>query len=857
MTHRNEDSRDLLERAVDAVRNEPVDEELERQAAERVWDRILRDATPDHHGRHDACDGFRADLPAYVAGELSDARRLLIEDHTRECLPCRRALKEMRKGDEPIRERSAARSTSGGYRGRWLAAAAVLVLAVGTAGALWWTGALPSGSAIAQVRAVDGALLSLDGDDATLLAVGAEIAQNQLVRTTGGSAVIRLSDGSRVEVAERSEIAVSSRRDDTTIRVTQGSVIVEAAKRDHGHLYVSTDDCLVSVTGTIFSVNHGAKGSRVSVIEGEVRVEQGGGESVLHPGDQVTTRAGLARIPVADEVAWSGSRERYRELLTELAALDHEIGLALADTGLRYDSRLLDLVPTETGLYVALPNVAEQMGEVQQIFEERLASSAVLREWWEQRGAAGLDDELADAIDRIRTLGGSLGDEIVVALPMNADGEPGEPLILATSANPSALAAALADEIARLGSEEGQRLVLVNDPAEASENDALGIWQAGDVVAAGSRASLLALQRSLANGGGFAATPLGRRIAESYSQGAYLLVALDLGSVIHGQVANDGDDSRNAMRFTGLEEARHLVIEQKHRGETVHTGAVLSFDGRRHGAAAWLESPAPMGALAFVSPEARMVTAALVTDPARIVDELETFARADGGLGDAGAAIELLREVAAPLGGEVAFALDGPILPVPAWKLIIEVYDPAGLERSLEFALERISAEMVAEGGKDALAGRLVREEAGGRVWWSFEREGGASLFHATFADGYLVAAPSRALVDRAIRTRESGYGLADTPAFQGLLPQDGYVHFSALAWHNFRDLSDAMAQIGASQQMDEGMAAGLEALAEPTLTCVYGETDQIRIVSTSRGGLLGFRAGALMGLGAMAGGDG
>ena len=52
-----------------------------------------------------------------------------------------------------------------------------------------------------------------------------------------------------------------------------------------------------------------------------------------------------------------------------------------------------------------------------------------------------------------------------------------------------------ADEIARLGSEEGQRLVLVNDPAEASENDALGIWQAGDVVAAGSRASLLALQR--------------------------------------------------------------------------------------------------------------------------------------------------------------------------------------------------------------------------------------------------------------------------------------------------------------------------------------------------------------------------
>lgn len=860
MTHTN-DPRDLLERAVDAVRHEPVDETLERQAAERVWDRLRRDAVAQHSAGHGgACDAFRADLPAYVEGGLSAARRLLVGDHTRECIPCRRELERLRDGERtPRSSDDSGRAAKAGGR-RWLAAAAVFVAALGTAGALWWSGSLATGGTVARVQSVEGALLSLDGDDATTLGVGAELAADQLVRTAGGPAVIRLSDGSRVEIASRSELSVAVRRHDTTIRVTRGSVIVEAAKRERGHLFVSTDDCLVSVTGTIFSVNHGAKGSRVSVIEGEVHVEQGGGESVLRPGDQITTRDGLARVPVADEVAWSASSERYGQLLAELAALDREIGRKLAETELRYDSRLMTLVPADTGLYVALPNVAEQIGEVHRIFEERLATSPALSAWWEERGAAGFGDQMTQTIERIRTLGGALGDEIVIALPLGSDGEPGEPLILATASSPSALAAALAAEVARLDSAGGERLVLVSDPAQAPEKDGLGLWQAGDVVAAGNRGSLLALQRSLAAGGGFAGTELGGRIAEAYSQGAYLLVGLDLGSILRGQAAEDQDGSLQAMRFAGLDGVRHLVIEQKHRGDTVHTGAVLSFDGRRHGAASWLEEPAPMGALAFVSPEARLVAAALVTDPSRIVDELEGFSRTAGDGLEAGAEVlELLRSVAAPLGGEIAFAVDGPLLPVPAWKVIVEVYDPAGLEASLQYALERVTAETAGEGEGAGFSGRLVREEVGGRVWWSLVPEGGGeALFHAAFVDGYLVAAPSRALVDRAIRTRESGYGLVDTPAFQELLPQDGYVHFSALAWHNLGDLSEVMTQIGAGAQgMDEGMAAGLEALAEPTLTCVYGEPDRIRVVSTSRGGLLGMRAGTLLGFGALAGGAG
>ena len=43
------------------------------------------------------------------------------------------------------------------------------------------------------------------------------------------------------------------------------------------------------------------------------------------------------------------------------------------------------------------------------------------------------------------------------------------------------------------------------------------------------------------------------------------------------------------------------------------------------------------------------------------------------------------------LGGEFAFALDGPVLPKPSWKLVVEVYDPARLQATLEWAVGRLN----------------------------------------------------------------------------------------------------------------------------------------------------------------------
>jgi uncharacterized protein (TIGR03435 family) len=97
----------------------------------------------------------------------------------------------------------------------------------------------------------------------------------------------------------------------------RGGIIVNAAKQRTGHLYVQTKDVTVSVVGTVFLVNAEEQGSRVAVIEGEVRVKQGKTEKSLRQGEQVTTNPTMTVRPVKDAIAWSRNAEALAELLPQ------------------------------------------------------------------------------------------------------------------------------------------------------------------------------------------------------------------------------------------------------------------------------------------------------------------------------------------------------------------------------------------------------------------------------------------------------------------------------------------------------------------------------------------------------------
>src|SRR3984893_19550049 len=148
---------------------------------------------------------------------------------------------------------------------------------------------------------------------------------------------------------QRAQLVVSANRRNTTIHLDQGSIIVQAAKRRTGHLYVSAPDCRVAVTGTVFSVNAGTKGSRVAVIEGEVHVSHAGLESILHSGDQLATTQSIGLVPVREEIGWSSDLDHELALLAEFSRLRQKLE-AIDTPGPRYESKILPLLPADTVL---------------------------------------------------------------------------------------------------------------------------------------------------------------------------------------------------------------------------------------------------------------------------------------------------------------------------------------------------------------------------------------------------------------------------------------------------------------------------------------------------------------------------
>ena len=229
-----------LEDAIAAVRDDEAPAAVADAAAARVWQRLAPHAADGRH-RIDAirgCADVQALLPAHRRGELRPARALLVEDHLRECAACRAAFREpdgprlavlpWRPASHeatpeaaPLRSVRARRVAAAGRGPRRLVRAAVAFFAV------------PPGSR-ATVQSVSGALQRLDAGQALPLAPGRELGEGEAVRTARGSrAVLRLRDGSSVEMGERAELTVTARGQDTTIHLERGSIIVRGGEAPH------------------------------------------------------------------------------------------------------------------------------------------------------------------------------------------------------------------------------------------------------------------------------------------------------------------------------------------------------------------------------------------------------------------------------------------------------------------------------------------------------------------------------------------------------------------------------------------------------------------------------------------------
>jgi ferric-dicitrate binding protein FerR (iron transport regulator) len=800
MTPENSFQDPALEQALSEIRDEAIDPAVVEAAANRVWARLAEAAGQLSGEPIRGCAGFQALLADYRAGRLAQGRAMLVEDHLHACVACRHVY-EGKVVTMPAARPAARPARRSSYTVLWVAAA-VVVIAAGTG---VWTVIERSGApgGRARVEAVSGALYQVLADG-TLhpLAKGQDLPEGVELRSAKDSdALLRLADGSQVELRERSSLFTTASANDLTIRLGRGSVMVEAAKRRKGHLFVDTGDCRVAVTGTIFGVSAGMKGSRVSVVQGEVHVEQGTGEKVLRRGDQTVTGVGMDPEPVKDDIAWSRNHDRYYALLADLRASLERIHLP----GLRYQSDLLSRLPASTVLYVSYPNLGEYFSQAQAVLNGKIAESPELAPFWKERGA-----QVQPVIENLRADSSYLGSEIDMVALAAADGKPPAPVFVS--------------ELKREGFAEfvAQRGL----PLTVKVRNGL-------VVFGPDRAAVESLVPVFDSpAGGFEGTPFYARIAQVYREGAGLLICVDL--------------SRLAPRedTAGM---RYFVAEEREISQQMEARATLSFDPAHSRISAWLADPAPMGSLDYVSPEAGTVAAFVVRDPAVIADLLAGVVRTTAaGLGAQG---DLRNDLAYSLGGEFAVSLDGPIMPVPSWKLVVEVYDPPRLQSVFTRLVAEANRRAAKSGGHSI---HMAQETVDGRTYYTIDSPalGPLAAAHYTFADGYMIAAPSRALVKRALDLKAAGTSITHAEKFMALTPRDHYANFSAVLYQNLGTSLAPLAGLLSGMtgaHLPPGQPNPIDRLGnlKPTLIAAYGAPDRITVAGA--GDLLGARLESLL----------
>jgi hypothetical protein len=798
-----------LDQLIKGIREEvPEPAELEHAAA-RVKARLFphaESAIPT--GIIRSCADFVSLIPSHIAGTLEEGRKLLLEVHTHECVACRKALDLARHGARQPIEIRPRKAVTPPYA-RWAIAASVIALAGGAA--YWGRHEYPAlgGGPRATIDIVEGALYKVSNNALIPLGQGAELGENDAVRTAKNStAVLRLNDGSRIEMNQRAQISVTRNWGGSTIHLGLGSIIVQAAKQRSGSLRVATADCNVQVKGTVFSVDAGTKGSRVAVVDGTVWVDRGSRRDVLHRGQETATAPDMSPVPIRQEFEWSRNSAQYLALLGEFKELSKEIA-AIPPPGLRYESKLLSWLPAEMNVVAAIPNVGDTLRQARTIFHQRLEQSETLAAWWNQLPATQRT-RLENTIQQIETASQYLGNEIVIAARIGA-GRNAAPVVIA--------------ELIRPGLDDFLRTQIVSsgDGAPVMRFDN-GLFAAGE-----SAADLARIHQA----NDFTGTPLYQHLAPAYQRGAGWLFGADLGQM-PGHAPNF-----TGAGFTGAGDARFLVAQSRTSNGTTENRASLTFARDRQGVASWLTAPGPMGSLDFVSPDSTFAASLLLKNPSLIVDDIVgAISKASGGMStiEQHTGIDIRSELAGAFGGEVTVAMDGPIFPMPSWKIAAEVYYPDRLTASFSKLVTAVNADTAQRERTGDL--QLAQTVLDGRTFYSLKFEKLPWEADWTFIDGYWVAAANRELLIRSLQNRQTGYTLPKSAQFRAQLPQDQSTNFSAVIYHNLGQTLAPLIQLMGQQNSplkDD----------TPGVICFWAAPDRIDVAT--KGGLFGMKIESLL----------
>jgi len=896
---------DNLDNIIAAIKaDEPATSEVE-SAAQRVLNKLQKEsALTANQSRHstkvsdeatiendlldepqlNSLEQYIDAIPSYLAKRLSPALTLLFEEEARQSMDLRRALNKAKNSAKQAGEKMPTGTRKSRQFAWAYSAAAAMLLAVTL---FLVSPQFPSfdQSQLAQVEDVSGKLYHVKDGNLQALAAGDWVDGSQTLRTAGETtAMIVLDDGSRIEVGPRAEIQFMRRPHGNRIDVERGKIIVAASPQGSGTLDVMTDEFMVSVTGTIFEVGHGANGSRVSVIEGEVEVHQRGDHRSVVPGEQYATRVGKTQLGIEGDIVWSRNSDEYIAMLKEVAVLQQDIEKVL-DAKPRYSMRLLNLVPENTVFYAAVPNAPEKVAELYRVVRDRIQQSETLSENFDDLELDTQFKQLDEVTNWLAEMGDTLGDETVAVLKLqdktlakdhsqnNTSGQSATPVIL-SEVDADAFRENFEERLASLreklveqkNSDESSQtdkqssefnIVIIDEPAQAQPNQ-FSIWLHDDLlVASVGVETFQEIEQAIANNGSeFMNSGLYSQLVTFYDKGAKFLGGVDLETLLNLQNSgseiniNSESKSESGLKLTGLNSAQFLMVhhgQDSDNTDNANFSAELIFDSARSGVMSWLAEPAPMGSLDFFSINTAFVSAFILRSPEMILDEIKQLSGEswDAMYSESPLAIEIGEDFAASFGGEVAIGLDGPALPTPSWKMVLEVKDESLLQETISRVINiansqnpsanrHIEMGPVEMGDYNAFQIQLSIA-ANGDVTDNGDSEKSTTeiSIHYAYIDGYLIAAPNAAFLERAINQYQSGIGLLSSRQFQSLLAQGEDFDVSALTFSRIEQLLADLAKNlpnGLSRAQQRDLYEMRIENRQPSIFTVTAQAESIRL---------------------------
>ena len=577
-------SEDRLERALQEMKEEDVDSGTLETARARVWENMTNADSA-------TCAEFRQDFRAYLSHELGGSRRILVEDHLSRCTGCRARIADM-KGERTVV--AMPRRTSSRWM-QWggLAAAAAVLFAVLYGGRNAIDAMMGPGGARATVVSADGGLYRVVSGS---LEAGAAIGERESVRTgPGAHAVLRLADGSIVDVNERTELFVTAAWSGQSIHLLRGDIIVKAAKQRRGRLQVLTRDSIASVKGTVFAVSAGMGGSVVSVVEGSVAVNQPRKQVVLSAGQQAASIPALASS-VASAVSWSPDAESYLELLGSFAKIERELANFPAE--MRTNSVLLPYLPANAIVYGTIPNPGVTIGRAVALADEQSAQNATFGAWWNSETG----QMLRQMVDRVQSVNPLLGDEIAFCASIVPG--LGDPVPMVMARVKPGKRAELSSALEKLFAEAGEA------PGSYSVTDDL-------VVVSESRSDLAWALAHLGQGAG---SPFAAAIGERYRRGVGWLIAIDAPPVVKEA---SGDDAP-PIELAGMMGMQYIFLEQRAPAGAEENEVTFAFQGARTGMGSWLADAGSGGAAEYLPADALIAGYVSTREPMQLFEEFST-----------------------------------------------------------------------------------------------------------------------------------------------------------------------------------------------------------------------------------------